>query len=172
MQTPRSVEELAALVQIGNNKSIEESIKENVWSKSFHDTLPDQDLRLIFIFVVLVQHLQSKDKEKQELALFELQNRVFSNNRTYIANIKFRDTDNAVEEIFKLYENTKSDKENKPIGLQTQAQIKTDSATLKQKIISLKQDKTVRNELEPAFQTFIKKPRPFEQCLLSLLWLL
>ena len=66
MQTPRSVEELAALVQIGNNKSIEESIKENVWSKSFHDTLPDQDLRLIFIFVVLVQHLQSKDKEKQE----------------------------------------------------------------------------------------------------------
>ena len=70
----------------------------------------------------------------------------------------------------RLYENTKSDQENnRPIGLQTQVQIKADNSTLKQKIISLKQDKTVRNELEPAFQTFIKKPRPFEQCLLSLL---
>ena len=70
----------------------------------------------------------------------------------------------------RLYENTKSDQENnRPVGLQTQIQIKAASSTLKQKIISLKQDKTVRNELEPVFQTFIKKPRPFEQCLLSLL---
>ena len=69
-----------------------------------------------------------------------------------------------------MYEATKSDKENnKPVGLQTQVQIKADSSTLKQKILTLKQDKTVRNELEPAFQAFIKKPRPFEQCLLSLL---
>ena len=69
-----------------------------------------------------------------------------------------------------MYEATKSDKENnKPVGLQTQVQIKADSSTLKQKILALKQDKTVRNELEPAFQAFIKKPRPFEQCLLSLL---
>jgi len=70
------------------------------------------------------------------------------------------------------YENTKSDKENnKPVGLHTQAQvqIKADPSTLKQKILTLKQDKTVRNELEPAFQSLIKKPRPFEQCLLSLL---
>ena len=70
---------------------------------------------------------------------------------------------------FRLYENTKSDKENKPVGLQTQVQLKSDTSTLKQKLLSLKQDKTVRNELEPAFQAFIKKPRPFEQCLLSLL---
>ena len=188
-RTPRTVEELAALVDINNNVTLEDSIKANIWTQNFYDSLQDKDLKLIFIFLVLTVSLQNKEKEKQELALFELQNRVFSNNKTGIPNIRFRDTDNAVEEIFKwdlkylsldfisnifffsrLYENTKSDKENnKPVGLHTQVQIKADSSTLRQKILSLKQDKTVRNELEPAFQAFIKKPRPFEQCLLSLL---
>ena len=100
MQTPRTVEELAALVQISSNKTLEESIKDNVWSRSFHDSLADDDLKLIFVFLVLATNIQSKDKDKQELALFERQNRVFSNHRTGIANIKFRDTDSVVEDIF------------------------------------------------------------------------
>ena len=100
MQTPRTVEELAALVHISSNKTLEESIKDNVWSRSFHDSLADDDLKLIFVFLVLATNIQSKDKDKQELALFELQNRVFSNHRTGIANIKFRDTDSVVEDIF------------------------------------------------------------------------
>ena len=91
---------MAALVQISSNKTLEESIKDNVWSRSFHDSLADDDLKLIFVFLVLATNIQSKDKDKQELALFELQNRVFSNHRTGIANIKFRDTDNVVEDIF------------------------------------------------------------------------
>ena len=100
-RTPRTIEDLAALVDINNNVTLEDSIKDNVWTKSFYDSLTDKDLKLIFIFLVLAVSLQNKEKEKQELALFELQNRVFSNSKTGIPNIRFRDTDNAVEDIFK-----------------------------------------------------------------------
>ena len=102
MKTPRTVEELAALVVIRGDKTLEESVNDNNWSKAFHESLQDKDLKLIFLFLVLVVNLEkSKDKEKQELALLELQNRVFSNARTGIAKIRFRDTDNTVEEIFR-----------------------------------------------------------------------
>ena len=102
MKTPRTVEELASLVVIRGDKTLEESIRDNTWAKAFHESLQEQDLKLIFLFLVLVINLEkSKDKEKQELALLELQNRVFSNARTGISKIRFRDTDNAAEEIFR-----------------------------------------------------------------------
>ena len=102
MKTPRTVEELASLVVIRGDKTLEESVRDNTWAKAFHERLQEQDLKLIFLFLVLVVNLEkSKDKEKQELALLELQNRVFSNARTGISKIRFRDTDNAVEEIFR-----------------------------------------------------------------------
>ena len=100
-RTPRTVEELASLVEISSDVTLEDSIKANIWSQSFHDSLQDKELKLIFIFLVLSVSLQSKEKERQELALFELQNRVFANHKTGIPNIRFRDTDNVVEEIFK-----------------------------------------------------------------------
>ena len=102
MKTPRTVEELAALVVITADKTLEESVKDNNCAKAFHESLRDQDLRLIFLFLVLAVNLEkSKDRERQELALLELQNRVFSNASTGIPKIRFRDTDNAIEEIFR-----------------------------------------------------------------------
>ena len=170
MQRPRTVEELAGLVEITPDKSLEESIKSNTWSASFYDSLQDDDMKRLFMFLVLCCALQSKDKNTQEQALFELQNRIFSNSRTGMPNITFRDTDNAVKEIFRLFETSRPDKENnKPVGLQTQVELKTEQAVLRQKIISLKQDRTVRSELEPAFQSFIVQSNPLQQCLLSLL---
>ena len=70
-----------------------------------------------------------------------------------------------------MYENIKTDdKENeKPVGLQTQVQSKADNAELIRHILSLTQDKTIRDELEPEFADFIKEHDPFKQCLLSLL---
>ena len=101
MQAPRSVEELAGTVVLEADRSVEDSIQRSAWAQAFLANLPDQQLANIFIFLVLCLALQSKDKQKRELSLFELQNRVFSNSRTGIANISFRDTENVVEEIFK-----------------------------------------------------------------------
>ena len=53
MKTPRTVEELAALVVITADKTLEESVKDNNWAKAFHESLHDQDLRLIFLFLPL-----------------------------------------------------------------------------------------------------------------------
>ena len=67
------------------------------------------------------------------------------------------------------------DKENKSsVGLQTQVEVKTVRAELVDLILGLKQDRTVRSELEPAFQQFIKQRHlhpgtMVQQCLLSLL---
>lgn len=170
LQTPRTVEEVAALVEITVDRRLEDSIKSTTWASSFYDSLQDEEMKLLFVFLVLCCSLQSKDKKTQELAVFELQNRVFSNCRTGIANIRFRDTDNAVKEIFRLYESNKTDKENKaPVGLQTQVEAKSEQASLRQKILSLKQDRTVRSELEPAYQRHVKRVSPVQQCLLSLL---
>lgn len=108
MQPPRTVEELAALVVLSRDTALEESIRANTWTQAFYDSLQDKELKLIFVFLVLVVSLEKnkekekQDKERQEQALFELQNRVFSNSRTGIANIRFRDTENSVEEIFRL----------------------------------------------------------------------
>ena len=108
MQPPRTVEELAALVVLSRDTALEESIRANTWTQAFYESLQDKELKLIFVFLVLVVSLEKnkekekQDKERQEQALFEIQNRVFSNNRTGIANIRFRDTENSVEEIFRL----------------------------------------------------------------------
>jgi len=173
MQTPRTPEELAATVEIQSDQTVEESIQFSPWAYAFNSRLPDEEMRQLFVFLILCVALQSKDKERQEIALNELQDRVFSNNQTWIANISFRDTDNVVEDIFKLYESV-SEKENKQIGLQTQVQVKADMLTLQNKIVSLKQDRTLRNELEPVFREFIKTSHlhpgsVVQQCLLSLL---
>ena len=169
-ETPRTVEEVAGLVVLKPAQSLEESIRANSWAAAFYDSLQDEEMRRLFVFLALCCSLQGKDRECQDQALFELQNRIFSNSRTGIANIRFRDTDNAVKEIFGLYERCRPDKENnKPLGLQTQTLLKTEEASLKQKILSLKQDRTVRSELEPAFQRFVTRSSPLQQCLLSLL---
>jgi len=173
MQTPRTPEELAATVELQSDLTVEESIQRSPWASAFNTRLPDEEMRLLFTFLILCVALQSKDKEKQEIALNEIHDRVFSNNQTWIANISFRDTENVVEDIFKLYEEI-SDKENKQIGLHTQVQVKADTLTLQSKIVSLKQDRTLRNELEPVFRDFIKTSHlhpgsVVQQCLLSLL---
>ena len=87
MQTPRTVEELANLVEITTDKRVEESIKLDTWASSFYNQLQDEEMRLLFVFLVLCCSLQNKEKRVQEQALFELQNRVFSNSRTGIPNI-------------------------------------------------------------------------------------
>ena len=169
-ETPRTVEEVAGQVVIKTDQRLEESIRSSTWASAFYDSLQDDDMKRLFVFLVLCTSLQRKDKQSQDQALFELQNRIFSNSRTGIANIRFRDPDNAVKEIFVLYERCRPDKENnKPVGLQTQTLVKTDEASLRQKILSLKQDRTVRTELEPAFQRFVTRSSPLQQCLLSLL---
>ena len=169
-ETPRTVEEVAGRVVLRTDQRLEESIQSNTWASSFYSSLQDDDMKRLFVFLVLCSSLQSKDKQSQDQALFELQNRIFSNSRTGMANIRFRDTDNAVKEIFDLYEKCRPDKENnKPVGLQTQTLQKTEEARLRQKILSLKQDRTVRSELEPAFQRFVTRSGPLQQCLLSLL---
>ena len=169
-ETPRTLEEVAGLVVLRTDQRLEESIKSNSWAAAFYDSLQDDDMRRLFVFLVLCCSLQSKEKQSQDQALFELQNRIFSNSRTGIAQVRFRDTDNAVQEIFRLYERCRPDKENnKPVGLQTQTLLKTEEGQLSQKILSLKQDRTVRSELEPAFQRFITRASPLQQCLLSLL---
>ena len=169
-ETPRTVEEVAGQVVIKTDQRLEESIKSSTWASAFYDSLQDDDMKRLFVFLVLCSSLQSKDKQSQDQALFELQNRIFSNSRTGIANIRFRDPDNAVKEIFELYDRCRHDKENnKPVGLQTQTLVKTEEAKLRQKILSLKQDRTVRTELEPAFQRFVTLSSPLQQCLLSLL---
>ena len=169
-ETPRTVEEVAGRVVLRTDQRLEESIQSNTWASSFYSSLQDDDMKRLFVFLVLCSSLQCKDKQSQDQALFELQNRIFSNSRTGMANIRFRDTDNAVKEIFELYESCRPDKENnKPVGLQTQTLVKTEEAKLRQKILSLKQDRTVRTELEPAFQRFVTLSSPLQQCLLSLL---
>ena len=75
--------------------------------------------------------------------------------------------------FLRLYESI-GEKENKPVGLQTQVQMKADTLVLQNKIVSLKQDRTLRNELEPVFRDFIKTSHlhpgsVIQQCLLSLL---
>lgn len=173
MQTPRTPEELAATVDLQSDLTVEESIQFSPWASAFHSRLPDEEMRQLFVFLILCVALQSKDREKQEIALHEMHDRVFSDSQTWIANISFRDTENVVEDIFKLYESI-SEKENKPIGLQTQVQVKADTLSLQNKIVSLKQDRTLRNELEPVFRDFIKTSHlhpgsVVQQCLLSLL---
>ena len=74
-----------------------------------------------------------------------------------------------MKEIFRLYDSSSSDKENRPVGLQNQVSAKCEQGSLRQKILSLKQDRTVRSELEPAFQRFVTRSGPLQQCLLSLL---
>lgn len=89
LQTPRTVEEVAALVEITVDRRLEDSIKSTTWASSFYDSLQDEEMKLLFVFLVLCCSLQSKDKKTQDLAVFELQNRVFSNCRTGIANIRW-----------------------------------------------------------------------------------
>ena len=55
------------------------------------------------------------------------------------------------------------------MGLHTQVEAKVEQVNLRQKILSLKQDRTVRSELEPAYQRFLTGVSPVQQCLLSLL---
>ena len=102
MQTPRTPEELAATVELQSDLTVEESIQRSPWASAFNTRLPDEEMRLLFTFLILCVALQSKDKEKQEIALNEIHDRVFSNNQTWIANISFRDTENVVEDIFKF----------------------------------------------------------------------
>merc|ERR1719422_2572368 len=92
MKSPKTLDELAGLVVLETDMSVEDSINKEKLPKIFYERLQDK-------------------------ALFELQNRVFSNARTGIANIKFRDTERVVGEIFDLYDVQPSDdKENsKPI---------------------------------------------------------
>ena len=72
--------------------------------------------------------------------------------------------------VLSLYDTNKPDKENKaPVGLHTQVEAKVEQVNLRQKILSLKQDRTVRSELEPAYQRFLTGVSPVQQCLLSLL---
>merc|ERR1719422_1393580 len=99
MKSPKTLDELAGLVVLETDMSVEDSINKEKLPKIFYE------------------RLQDKDMKQQEKALFELQNRVFSNARTGIANIKFRDTERVVGEIFDLYDVQPSDdKENsKPI---------------------------------------------------------
>ena len=82
---------------------------------------------------------------------------------------RFRDEDKVVKEIFRLYDSNSSDKENRPVGLQSQVSAKCDQGNLRQKILSLKQDRTVRLELDRAYLSFVKGVSPVQQCLLSLL---
>ena len=104
MKIPENLEELAAMVNIlnnnNNNITVIESINAERLPKMFYTKLPDEQMKLLFVFMVLAVSLKSKDKKKQKKALFELQNRVFSNARTRIANISFTDTDRVVKKIF------------------------------------------------------------------------
>jgi len=100
MKSPKTLDELAGLVVLETDMSVEDSINKEKLPKIFYERLQDKDMKLLFVFIVLAVILDSKNKKKQEKALFELQNRVFSNARTGIANIKFRDTERVVGEIF------------------------------------------------------------------------
>ena len=102
MQTPRTPEELAATVDLQSDLTVEESIQFSPWASAFHSRLPDEEMRQLFVFLILCVALQSKDREKQEIALHEMHDRVFSDSQTWIANISFRDTENVVEDIFKF----------------------------------------------------------------------
>ena len=58
MQPPRTVEELAALVVLSRDTALEESIRANTWTQAFYESLQDKELKLIFVFLVLVVNLE------------------------------------------------------------------------------------------------------------------
>jgi len=77
MKSPKTLDELAGLVVLETDMSVEDSINKEKLPKIFYERLQDKDMKLLFVFIVLAVILDSKNKKKQEKALFELQNRVF-----------------------------------------------------------------------------------------------
>jgi len=171
MVTPRSLEELAKSVELAEGSSVEQSIQGSVWGGSFTSRLTDKELQQLFTFLVLVSALERSTQQRVRL-LREVKQRVFSDSRAWIPAISFRDPDKRVEEVFTIFERldlTREEEEEK-VGLHTQAERSIDIRRLCSLLQGLAQDRTIRNDLEPVFRAWVKKPGvTVQQCLLSLL---
>jgi len=174
MLTPRTLEELAASVELVEGNTVEESVQASVWGSSFLQKLKYEEMEQLFMFLVLCVELDTGGPDKRLAVLREIKERVFSDSHSWIPSISFRDTDGAVEEIFQIYDRLpleeEEEEEDVRVGLHTQAQRKADQIHLINRLLSLRYDRTVRTELEPIFREWVKRPSvSVQQCLLSLL---
>lgn len=171
MVTPRSLEELARSVDLVEGATVEQAIQGSVWAGSFISRLTDKELQQLFTFLVLVAALDKTPHQRVRL-LREVKQRVFIDSRAWIPAINFRDPDKRVEEVFTIFERvdlTKEEEEER-VGLHTQAERSVDLSRMCSLLQGLAQDRTIRNDLEPVFRAWLKKPGvTVQQCLLSLL---
>jgi len=180
-QKPKDITEVAESVEY--NEDLDEAILRSAWAKAFiqspalNHPQGGQVKRDLFIFLVsccLLNKIRDSPKKvkndgrvktennndvKSEKLLEIIRSRFFADDKLYQTTLPLKDINNAVEKIFKIYY---EDGVGGNVGV------------LRSEIISLRQDKSIRSSLDPAFTSLLNNPKlhpgnPVHNCILSLL---
>jgi len=170
MVTPRDIFELADSVELVEGLELDECVHRSPWAQTFLkapkmlDPIGGPDRRELFFYVICCSALSrtpTSEKEKTRKLLTVMRERFFADSEFWQASVAFMDIHNVQDDIFRLFHVQ---------GFEKDLHI----AELKQKLLALRQDETVRSALEPVYGEFLKRPSlhpstVLQQCILSLL---
>lgn len=154
MLKPRTLEDLVSTIELQEDRSIQESISSSPWAQAFYTTLKikdenagDSELASMFVYLVLCSALaKEEDSEKVEEIIQNIREKFFpgidnGNNIT----IKFHDPHKKGEDILRVFRLTDWPE--------------TSLKDLKSKILSLRQDRNIREKLDDeCFTDFMNHP--------------
>jgi len=123
----------------------------------------------LFLYVVICSALlriPQTESEKSQRLIEMARQRFFLDSEFWQCTVSFTDIHNTLDEIFRLY-----------YPEENGSQMSSQTTSLRQKLISLRQDQVVRDSLEPVYSVFLnaKNEHPgkilqqCKQCILSLL---
>jgi len=170
MLTPRDIFELADTVELAEGLELDECVHRSPWAQTFLkapkmlDPIGGPDRRELFFYVICCSALnrtQTIEKEKTKKILMIMRDRFFADSEFWQASVSFMDIHNLQDDIFRLFYVQGFEKE-------------VHMSSLRQKLLALRQDETVRSALEPVYGEFLKRPNlhpsnVLQQCILSLL---
>jgi len=174
MIAPRDIYELADTVEAEllaqDGADLEQVTLKSPWAAAYHRSprMVDERRELFFFVVIcsVLLRIPPTEKEKNERLIEMARKRFFSDNEFWQCAIAFADVHNTLDEIFRLY----YAEEKNSLMSQMSSQI----TSLRQKLISLRQDEVIRSSLEPVYGVFLKAGHEhpgniLQQCILSLL---
>ncbi|XP_023328512.1 uncharacterized protein LOC111701454 [Eurytemora carolleeae] len=177
MQKPLSLDELCSTVDWKDESlqsleswpGLEGLAEKSSWTRSFYHSKLLKEKSAIFLFYLACTGLEKGRGAELELnLLLDLQNLVFSDQEFYQTSIFFRDKNNKIDEIFRLYGSGLESPD-----VRSSLERPDGRSSLVRSILDLKQDEAIRSALNPAFILFIKSshlhPSSLQHCILSLL---
>jgi len=174
MIAPRDIYELADTIEAEllaqEGADLEQVTLRSPWVAAFlRSPRIVEERKELFLYVVICSALlriPPTEKEKSQRLIEMARLRFFSDSEFWQCAIAFADIHNTLDEIFRLYYVEENDS--------LMSQMSSQTTSLRQKLISLRQDEVVRSSLEPVYGVFLKAGNEhpgniLQQCILSLL---